>query len=79
MWLLQSTSSTIALMNDAARSKRDAGTTAGWGSDVIADLLRVRGRMADGDAHTCGDKVFDEWHRARDFGRARGATLASCS
>ncbi|HET7033919.1 MAG TPA: thiamine pyrophosphate-binding protein, partial [Casimicrobiaceae bacterium] len=28
-------------MNDAARLKRDAGTAAAWGSDVIADLLRA--------------------------------------
>jgi hypothetical protein len=28
-------------MDDAARSGQDAGTAAGWGSDVIADLLRA--------------------------------------
>ncbi|HVN35910.1 MAG TPA: thiamine pyrophosphate-binding protein [Casimicrobiaceae bacterium] len=28
-------------MNDAARSTRDAGTAAAWGSDVIAELLRA--------------------------------------
>ena len=28
-------------MDDAARNRRDAGTAAAWGSDVIADLLRA--------------------------------------
>ncbi len=28
-------------MNDSAHSRRDAGTAAAWGSDVIADLLRA--------------------------------------
>ena len=28
-------------MNDAARHKRDTGTAAAWGSDVIAELLRA--------------------------------------
>ena len=28
-------------MNDSARTRRDTATAAGWGSDVIADLLRA--------------------------------------
>ena len=30
-------------MNDAARTRVDAEVVAGWGSDVIADLLRALG------------------------------------
>ncbi len=33
--------STIAHMNDTARSASKIGTTADWGSDIVAELLRA--------------------------------------